>query len=45
MTPWSYSGDAAPSGLSNSTIRDIWIRVAEDFIPFNINVTTDVKVL
>ena len=41
---WSYTGDAAPSGLSNSTIRDIWIRVAEDFIPFNINVTTDVKV-
>jgi len=41
---WSYKGDAAPSGFSNSTIRDIWIRVAEDFIPFNLNVTTDAKV-
>ncbi|TAE77930.1 MAG: hypothetical protein EAZ65_04090 [Verrucomicrobia bacterium] len=41
---WSYKGDAAPSGFSNSTIRDIWIRVAEDFLPFNINVTTDAKV-
>lgn len=41
---WSYRGDAAPSGLSNSTIRDIWIRVAEDFLPFNLNVTTDAKV-
>ena len=42
--PGWYSGDAAHSGLGNSTIRDIWIRVAEDFIPFNINVTTDAKV-
>lgn len=41
---WSYTGDAAPSGFSNSTIRDIWIRVAEDFLPFNLNVTTDAKV-
>jgi hypothetical protein len=30
--------------LSSLQIRDIWKRVAEDFIPFNINVTTDVKV-
>jgi hypothetical protein len=41
---WSYKGDAAHSGFGNSTIRDIWIRVAEDFLPFNINVTTDAKV-
>jgi len=41
---WSYRGDAAPSGFSNSTIRDIWIRVAEDFLPFNINVTTDARI-
>jgi len=41
---WSYKGDAAPSGFSNATIRDIWIRVAEDFLPFNINVTTDARV-
>ena len=41
---WSYRGDAAPAGFSNSTIRDIWVRVAEDFLPFNINVTTDARV-
>ena len=41
---WSYKGDAAHSGFSNSTIRDIWIRVAEDFLPFNMNVTTDAGV-
>lgn len=40
---WSYK-DARPSGLSNASIRDIWIRVAEDFLPFNLNVTTDVNV-
>jgi hypothetical protein len=30
--------------VSNSTIKDIWKRVAEDYMPFNINVTTDIKV-
>ena len=39
-----YDGDVAHSGYDNNTIRDIWIRVAEDFLPFNLNVTTDVKV-
>ncbi|HNQ72869.1 MAG TPA: cadherin domain-containing protein [Verrucomicrobiota bacterium] len=34
----------ASRNFSNSKIRDIWRRVAEDFIPFNINVTTDLKV-
>ncbi len=32
------------STLTNSQIREIWRRVAEDFMPFNINVTTDLKV-
>lgn len=30
--------------VSNATIKDVWKRVAEDFMPFNINVTTDIKV-
>ena len=30
--------------INNGTIKDIWKRVAEDFMPFNINVTTDIKV-
>ena len=30
--------------VSNATIKDIWKRIAEDFMPFNINVTTDFKV-
>ena len=29
---------------NNATIRDVWKRVAEDYMPFNINVTTDLKV-
>lgn len=42
--PGWYDGNVAHSGFSNDTIRDVWIRVAEDFLPFNLNVTTDVKV-
>jgi Protein of unknown function (DUF642)/Bacterial Ig domain len=30
--------------VSNATIKDVWKRIAEDFMPFNINVTTDIKV-
>lgn len=30
--------------VSNATIKDVWKRVAEDFMPFNINVTTDIRV-
>lgn len=30
--------------VNNATIKDIWKRVAEDYMPFNINVTTDIKV-
>ncbi len=34
----------ASRNFSNSKIRDIWRRVSEDFIPFDINVTTDLKI-
>ncbi len=30
--------------VSNAQIRDLWKRVAEDYMPFNINVTTDRRV-
>ncbi len=30
--------------VSNAQIKEVWKRVAEDFIPFNINVTTDIRV-
>jgi autotransporter-associated beta strand protein len=30
--------------FSNEEIREIWRRVAEDYLPFNINVTTDLRV-
>lgn len=38
------SFDAAPSGANNTQIREVWQRVAEDYQPFNINVTTDRRV-
>jgi autotransporter-associated beta strand protein len=33
--------DAAPAGRTNAEIFDIWKIVSEDFLPFNLNVTTD----
>ena len=33
--------NAAGSGFSNTQIQTVWERVAEDFRPFNVNVTTD----
>ena len=30
--------------VDNNIIKDIWKRVAEDYMPFNINVTTDLKI-
>ena len=30
--------------VSNAQIKDLWKRVAEDYMPFNINVTTDIRV-
>ncbi len=35
---------AAPSGLSAAAIQEIYARVAEDFRPFNVNVTTSLTV-
>ena len=36
--------DAAPSGTSNTDIFAVWKLVAEDYLPLNINVTTDRQV-
>jgi hypothetical protein len=36
--------DAASYGFSNARIKAIWMRVAEDFAPFNVNITTDLAV-
>jgi hypothetical protein len=33
-----------PSGLTNTQIAEVFSRVAEDYRPFNINITTDVDV-
>ena len=42
-TSWNYNGPivCGTSGLDNSQITEIFNRVAEDYRPFNINVTTD----
>ncbi|HEY8388144.1 MAG TPA: DVUA0089 family protein [Parasegetibacter sp.] len=42
-TSWNWNGpiNAEPSGFSPAAIEEIFTRVAEDFRPFNINVTTD----
>jgi hypothetical protein len=42
-TGWNYNGPiyCAPSGLDNTKITSIFNRVAEDYRPFNVNVTTD----
>lgn len=44
--PWAGWGNfpVAPANASNSQIKEVWQRVAEDFQPFNINVTTDRQV-
>ena len=34
----------AKPNVSNAQIKDVWKRVAEDYMPFTINVTTDIKV-
>ena len=41
---WGGMTYVAPAGANNTTIRDLWKRVAEDYMPFNINVTTDLRV-
>ncbi len=41
----TWGGVSYPKpNVSNAQIRDLWKRVAEDFLPFNINVTTDIEV-
>ena len=42
-TSWNYNGPivAAPAGLNTDQITEIYNRIAEDYRPFNINVTTD----
>ena len=44
--PHFYWGnfDAASYNFSNFRIKNIWVQVAEDFAPFNINITTDLAV-
>lgn len=41
---WNGIAYSRPANVNNSTIRDLWKRVAEDYMGFNINVTTDIKV-
>lgn len=40
---WNSGGtiNAANSGLTDAQITEVWNRVKEDFMPFNIDVTTD----
>jgi hypothetical protein len=42
-TSWNYSGPLTlgPSNMTNDQITEIFNRVAEDYRPFNINITTD----
>lgn len=42
-TSWNYNGaiECGASGLDNTKITEVFNRVAEDYRPFNINVTTD----
>ncbi|MCX6926397.1 MAG: hypothetical protein NT154_24795 [Verrucomicrobia bacterium] len=40
---WGGVSYPRPS-VSNAQIKDLWKRVAEDYMPFNINVTTDTNV-
>jgi hypothetical protein len=42
-TSWNWGGpiDAQPATISTAAITEIFNRVAEDYRPFNVNVTTD----
>lgn len=42
-TSWNWNGpiSAEPAGLSAGAVTEIFNRVAEDYRPFNINITTD----
>ena len=41
---WGGIAYSKPANVNSSTIKDLWKRVAEDYMPFNINVTTDIRV-
>jgi Concanavalin A-like lectin/glucanases superfamily/Putative Ig domain len=41
---WGGVAYSKPANVNNTTIKDLWKRVAEDYMPFNINVTTDIKI-
>ena len=41
---WSDFDAAAPPGMTPAHVRNIWSRVAEDFAPFHLNITTDLQV-
>ncbi len=41
---WGGVNYSVPSAANNIVIKDIWKRIAEDYQPFNINVTTDINV-
>jgi hypothetical protein len=42
-TAWNYNGPiyCAPAAITNTQITEIFNRVAEDYRPFNLNITTD----
>lgn len=42
-TSWNYNGPiyCGPAGITNSQITEVFNRVAEDYRPFNVNITTD----
>jgi hypothetical protein len=42
-TSWNWNGPfyCLPAGLSAAAVNEIFTRVAEDFRPFNLNITTD----
>jgi hypothetical protein len=42
-TSWNYNGpiSCAAAGLTNDQITEIFNRIAEDYRPFNVNITTD----
>ncbi|HVG13394.1 MAG TPA: T9SS type A sorting domain-containing protein [Chitinophagaceae bacterium] len=42
-TSWNYNGpiECGPAGLSTAQITEIYNRIAEDYRPFTVNITTD----
>ena len=44
-TSWNYNGPivCGASGLNNSQITEVFNRVAEDYRPFNVNITTSLS--